>query len=635
MGYSKNRPIIQIDNKELSSQLAENKTLFSQENLISKNNIVPSDHVRGSDSLSRFEVVIDSEGTNALIRTIPLVLEVGKTYKFKTKIIASGELLRFHSYPADIFPTHDFYAENGQMEKTYEFTPTQNDVQFKIVAPTGLIGTEIIFTDLILREKETGFYINNIYDETIRHMNETSLPTTNKVFNGNGGDYHAFTGGTVHGGVEYYAFRVSPNGHMTSNDPTKWGYVRIVRRKKGTLEFETFEEISESDGEPRDINLSISSSGQRMFLSYAITDSDGSVSSDYKNVYYVYEWNLVRSPRILMTDETENTFGWGNLLQTPQGRLIKCAYTTELTPNPEGKPTFRTVIYRSANTDPVNPGIFTKVEVASIVGNQCTEATIGYYRNKLVCMIRNLTGFSIAITGDLEGTSGWGLQTDTGLTLHAPCLNPYNEPNEDLYFTASRQTQDSNGNDVRKPYFGVIKKPNAKNNSIKIGEKRLYVLDDEMRMGGYTTLVRVSKDTFGIMYYVDEAFGGASQYFIEVSKSSINLTEYDTEDTNISNVRNYVREINSDSIKYEFATVDVSNVPVGVTTYDFDYIYKEVATYDIVYAEGFVDNQRPQYHLHPKTMGKDNCVFEIKASDGSNLPSAMALRIKITKLMTN
>lgn len=608
----------------LETQLAENTTKLGQYNLASKDNI-PADHFKENLSFgtSKFGIYFDTINTS--VTTIrDLSLKINTVYELTCKVKANGERIRFESYPSGMF-TSPNYTVNGEAKVTYEFSSSNtgmNNCQIKVVRVDALIGTELLVTDIVLREKITGEYIKNNYDDSIEKMNAVSLDVPNRVFDGRSNSiYNAFTGGAVFQGKEYYAFRQGTE-HHTPSDSSKWGKVVLYERVPNTLKFIKVDEIIEVGCEARDVNLSVSKDGLKMFLSYSATANE----INYSNYYYVYEWTMVRSSRITIS-EGDNVFSWGNMVQTPQGYLLKAGYTTA---NAGLTPMYQTVLYKSNTTNPNDPQGFTRITIASITSEECSESTLGYWRNLLVCMIRNKVGFSLVFTQDLEGQTGWSApQRNTSITLHSPCLMPYNNPREDLYFTAGYYKSSSD----RKPVFGCIRKPNSHINSIRATQVKTRVLDSKTGTGGYATLVPISASKFGIMYYRDESgWTGASQFFMEVDKNILAKLDTDNYDKNIWNFKDAVSNICTDTIAYEFAYVDVTGIPSNLTTYDFTYTYKEPATFEILYAEGFVLS-KPNMEAVPNLPSKTATTFTLRTKDGTYIPTTVSVRLKITKQM--
>ncbi|MEK4178572.1 hypothetical protein NSQ61_03100 [Aeribacillus sp. FSL K6-1121] len=616
-------PVLRDRLNDVDDKIGILSNLISQDNLVSKDNI-PADHLKENIDfgVSKFGIYFD--GINASVTTIrDLTLKTNTTYILSVKANANGKRIRFQSYPDGVFVSPN-YMISGETNIEYEFQTNDTVVtQIKVVQVDNLSGEEIVLTDIVLREKKRGTYTKGAYDKALSVINAISLSKPNRIFDGRSNSiYNAFSSGVRFQGKEYYVFRQGA-GHHTPSDPTKWGKLVLLEREPNTLNFKVVDEIIETDYEPRDPNLSVSKDGLKMFLSFAATADE----VNYNNYYYVYEWNMVRSSRITIS-EGDNVFSWGNMIQTPNGYLLKAGYTTQ---NSGLTPVYQSVLYRSNSNNPNNPQGFTRITIASIGGEECTETTLGYWRNYLIAMIRNKVGFSLVLTQDLEGQTGWGTpQRHTTLTLHAPCLMQYNKSDEDLYFTASYYKSASD----RKPVFGCIRKPNKFMNAIRATQIKTVVLDEKTGTGGYTTLVPLSDSKFGVMYYRDEqGWTGASLFFMEVDKNILTKLDTDYYDKNIWNNKGSVTNFCSDALSYEFAFIDVIDIPTNSTEYDFTYTYKESATYDILYAEGFVVN-RPNIEIIPKLPGKDYCIFTLKSKDGSYIPTAVTVRLKITKQMS-
>jgi hypothetical protein len=614
---------LDAEHSQLSAQLTQTESNIGLTNLVAKDNI-PSDHLKENISFGVSSFGIFFDGINSPETTIrDLFLKNNTNYILSARVRGNGERIRFQSYPDGAFISQDFVVENdGVIE--YEFNTGDITVtQIKVVQVDTLIGNEIIVTDILLREKRIGKYVKSDRELALNLMNAVNLKKPNRIIDGRSNSiYNAFSSGVRFQGKEYYVFRQG-TGHHTPSDPTKWGKLVLLEREPNTLNFKVVDEIIETDYEPRDPNLSVSRDGLKMFLSFAATADE----VNYNNYYYVYEWTMVRSSRITIS-EGDNVFSWGNMIQTPNGYLIKAGYTTQ---NAGLAPVYQSVLYRSNNNNPNDPQGFTRITIASIAGEECTETTLGYWRNYLVAMIRNKVGFSLVLTQDLEGQTGWSTpQRHTTLTLHAPCLMQYNKSDEDLYFTASYYKSASD----RKPVFGCIRKPNKFMNAIRANQIKTVVLDEKTGTGGYTTLVPLSDSKFGVMYYRDEqGWTGASLFFMEVDKNMLAKLDTDYYDKNIWNNKGSVTNFCSDALSYEFAFIDVINIPTNSTEYDFTYTYKEPATYDILYAEGFVVN-RPNIEMIPKLPGKDYCIFTLKSKDGSYIPASVTVRLKITKQMS-
>lgn len=320
--------------------------------------------------------------------------------------------------------------------------------------------------------------------------------------------YGAFCGGCVFNGMELYAFRVAPT-HKTYLG--QYGEIVFFRRRPGNV-FErmpiTLSYDSLTYGELRDPNLSVSRDGSRLYVSCFTTIDD----SD--NTHYSLVFCFDRSLTQIAVNVIPNSVFWGNTLETPAGYLIHADY--------EGNnlALYKTTqVITSAN---IASATWTKLTpFTQAAGRTYAEPTIGYFNNRLVMVCRTGGTYSaeVAWTPNLEGDSGWTANMGYGPNIHAPAMMQYFK-GELLPISGSiidaALTGDPN---KRLPYISILGFDDtvaSTNTLIYQAAGGLLVGADEFEYyGGYTTMVRLSDDVYGVMYYEDTQGGDNAVKFRE------------------------------------------------------------------------------------------------------------------------
>lgn len=337
--------------------------------------------------------------------------------------------------------------------------------------------------------------------------------------------YGGFSGGCVFAGRELYAFRAAPE-HRT--DENSYGKIVFFERKKGN-QFEKLDLELLYDavtyGECRDPNLSVSRDGNRLYVS--VFTSFSATGTTHNSIVFVFNKNLTQIGYSVI----DNAIFWGNTLETPSGYLLHMDYAGNTL-----------TLYKS--TQPItdaNAGAISWTSLTPFTltgGRTYAEPTLGYFNNRLVMITRTGGAYSseIAYTFNLEGESGWTQNATIGENLHAPALLPYCSGNY-MPCSASIVNAAITGDaSYRMPYMCLISFANNRTSSasgvaIEIGGL-IAPADQLPTFGGYTTLVRLRPDAYGIMFYGDTGTDNMVAFIeIELYRSYVNMTYTDLDDT--------------------------------------------------------------------------------------------------------
>lgn len=360
-------------------------------------------------------------------------------------------------------------------------------------APAQTVQTEInaIKNDLNALE-------NDIEDtiETVDLMTSDIITIKSATDTIDGFPYGGFCGGCIFQGRELYAFRAAP-AHRT--DENEYGKIVFYERSNDNRFTRLSLELQYDPltyGECRDPNLSVSRDGQRLYIS--VFTSFTAEGLTHHSIVFVFNANLVQIGYSVI----QNTVFWGNTLETPAGYLLHCDYAGNTI-----------ALYKSDQIVTNNNAAsitWTKLTPFTLTsGRTYAEPTIGYFNNRLVMMVRTGGTYAseIAFTFDLEGISGWTQTIGCEYNIHAPALIPYFEGNL-LPMTGSIVNAEITGDaSYRKPYFMLIsfEDPRIAGASAisPVCGGVIAPNNDTPDFGGYTTIVMLSYDRFGIMYYGD------------------------------------------------------------------------------------------------------------------------------------
>lgn len=311
--------------------------------------------------------------------------------------------------------------------------------------------------------------------------------------------YASFSGGCIFAGKELYAFRAA-SGHFTAENHygTIFFYERVnnvFKKVNISLVYDT-----EQYGELRDPNLSVSIDGTRLYVS-CFTSFDKQKSSPHHSIIFILDRNLNQIGSVIIP----YSLFWGNTVETPDGYLLHADYSN-----------MKVNIFKSSSpvtSSNLNSIKMLKVatlpkqnEADGVTDYQYAEPTIGYYQDKLICLVRTGRNHnsSYSYTYNLEGDSKWTQLESLNYIIHAPCIQPYSNGKYLIYSGSIINEGITNGSlRKRMPYIGLI---NISNGKVEHLNGRLvdnkYIWGDN-GYGGYTTLVKVDDTHFGIMYYND------------------------------------------------------------------------------------------------------------------------------------
>ena len=310
--------------------------------------------------------------------------------------------------------------------------------------------------------------------------------------------YTSFSGGATIRGKEIYVSRCALTHTTTVNN---WGrIVAYTRNEDGSITSKIIA-LDYSAQEYRDPSITLHSSGN-----YLILTATGYDGTTYKGYFWLLDENLniVSGPKLMGS----NIYLFGNALTTPSGKIIKAAYSTTLT-------TPILYLYVSSGAvitgGSVDVGTFAQHPLMSVSGVGVNECTIAYWGNKLIAITRCYSnGAYYSETTDLEGLTGWTTPrlfypNDTGVSIHAPCLEPYTEPGKPFVLSYSS----SKTGRVRLPtiiftFDGVIW-----SNEVFIDTK-----------GAYTTLVKTQLG-YGCMYYEEIDTNHTNLYLKDIDLNKI------------------------------------------------------------------------------------------------------------------
>lgn len=308
--------------------------------------------------------------------------------------------------------------------------------------------------------------------------------------------YTSFSGGCKFAGKELYAFRAA-SGHFTVTN--NYGTILFYERVKSTFRrvLVNLNYDSSKYGELRDPNLSVSRDGTRLYVT-CFTAYSSDRTGIHHSIIFILNKELQQIGTIIVPD----TVFWGNALETPKGYLLHADYGgNEIN------------IYRSTETiNKLNDNEVKNIKMFKILtlkgqrDRKFAEPTIGYYDDKLVLLARSGGKLPAvcSLTYNLEGVGDWKELSDMEYIIHAPCLQPYSS-GQYLVYSGSIINANITGGGMRKrmPYVGLIDFSNGTAKSVSgVLTDNKYTWGNN-GYGGYTTLVKIDEDNYGVMYYND------------------------------------------------------------------------------------------------------------------------------------
>lgn len=335
--------------------------------------------------------------------------------------------------------------------------------------------------------------------------------------------YTGFFSGVNMGGKEVHVGRT---GQWHGGGESK--LIAYIRQDDGSFTKKIVGGIDYTIGDFRDVNLSYIEETKTTYLSIAVLKNDG----NYSNYMGVFNANADVENFSEMLG-MENVFGWGNIITSSEGLLLKCAYTPT---DGNGVGLYSSPI--------ANPYQYTKIVdlFEPHTTKKPSEATICQWGDKLVAVARTTGLIMYRETYDLTGKTGWSDVKELALIGHAPVMLPYTKKGEPLIIGWSVSIPDIA---LRSPYFI------ATFDGVNITD-RLF-LQQLTGDGGYQSLVP-NRNGFGAMYYENGLVSSTTNvYYKEVDIINALQPELDT-----------LRK------KYEQSTIDdFCTLQDGKTAYGF------------------------------------------------------------------
>ena len=310
------------------------------------------------------------------------------------------------------------------------------------------------------------------------------------------GQHVAFPAMCYYAGKMYILARYGYQ-HLTPTNPAQWGGMRIWTRtmdgKLTKLRDLTAANFSGLSGELRDSKILPTRDGRYLILTGWTTYYSGETPV-HDNLIAVLDASANVVSYKVFTGATYML--WGNPLHTPEGRIIVCAYNTSGT----------VVLYRTgviSSFADISGISLTSVTLAQDTTYPATEATVGYFNDKLVAMIRreNAAASLYTQTSNLEGGDGWSTPVAMGIKLNAPVLLPYCAGDKIVFAGAYLDHYTSDADRLRYACIGLY---DPATNTALFGNV------DEAIDGysGYCGLVKINDSEYGIVYYLEKASTG-------------------------------------------------------------------------------------------------------------------------------
>lgn len=307
-------------------------------------------------------------------------------------------------------------------------------------------------------------------DGVERHGDKILVEKAGEVHTG-GFKYSAFCSGARLRDKEYYVVRCGVN-HVS--DPSQKSVI-VMYEKIGDKFIGKVLDLRGHVGDFRDPHLSVNSSGNRLMLTCACKD-------DVADLHRSYMWTIEENGQISnATLIGEGIFVWGNCVNHPEtGQVVTTAYDS-------------TKLYVMTSTGrETQPGAWTKTEVASAgAGFRPTEACVGYWGQKLVCIYRNDQGITrMRTTNAWTGMSGWEAEKTLNNVGRgeAPIIPQYTEAKKPLLLLTSLRKPNNDRTVVAQMMVNFEGSCTSQTDIAKIKE------------GGYCSMV-ITQTGVGVMYY--------------------------------------------------------------------------------------------------------------------------------------
>ena len=306
-----------------------------------------------------------------------------------------------------------------------------------------------------------------------------------------GFNYAAFPGACFFNGNLVAGYRIAPQ-HTTTD--TYGGVVLHTRTPDGIWSKVAYITNAGTTikGELRDPHLNVTKDGKTLLLSGFTTYTENGTE---KHDNYIIKLNANFEIVNYYCETAASAWLWGGILETPTGYFLYMSYSSA------GCWVNRSTAPFSGDASELS---FTQVMSAAVQGQQLSEATLGYFGNRLYMLARNdnlqtMSGY-IASTTNLEGTDGWSERTQIGINLHAPVLLPVCGGKYLVFAGAYLDHYTSDADRLRYPTIGLINPDTGTVICHAIVDK------DVIGYSGYCGLVYYGGDEFGIVYYEDKGF---------------------------------------------------------------------------------------------------------------------------------
>lgn len=392
------------------------------------------------------------------------------------------------------------------------------------------------------KSKTLGERLNNVDSQIdeIENLNiESKLDYYKRIElqHPSGCTYSSFGSGVNIDGKEIYVVR-GAKSHITDSDKSKWGklyfYIRESKSRFSIKEIET-----DYDLDFRDTNLSLTRDKKYIYLSTFMAD----LESNHGSIVMLFDIELNKIAENIIIDINNNIKDlvvWGNTLETPDGFLLKTAFSTK-----------EYGIYLIKSKAKINYDDFSNIEWESPIKLQYTlnkyiaEPCAFYLNNKLCIIARwnekteNYIGTPFCYSYDLEGKGDFS-SLDFQITkemIHSPAVEPYVYNSNFVNIAGSWEKSDT----LRVPAIFRIY-DNFSISDIKT------IDSDAKYIGGYPSLVP-NLYGYGIMYYGNDNPNNNGElnslYF-----KDINFNDYFNDE---------LKKINIQNIESELSTITLTN----------------------------------------------------------------------------
>ena len=330
--------------------------------------------------------------------------------------------------------------------------------------------------DVLAYYKNTNEFVNNLISKriTLKGFDDTI----------DGFDYFAFSSGITYKGKQVYALR-GAYGHTPYSAAANWGKIYIYYSENNEVLNHIVLDVDYQSlaGELRDINLSKTRNGEYLLLS-AFSYTYPTLSDPTTYLFVLNEDYEVLNTIVI----SDNLYGWGNILETEDGYLLKLGY------NAISDSESTVSLYKSdtPTTSGFNNMTFSKIYEFTNP-DEINEATLTYANGKLVAFMRsNVYNGVIYETNDLTGASGWSEPYITTMKFHSPAVLPFYKGSLIPVFIGYLYSQT-----VRIP---AIMWYELTTHEIK----KVSFIDETLTgWGGYPAFIKLGDDDYRVMYYDD------------------------------------------------------------------------------------------------------------------------------------